>query len=243
MRFCRSDPVRKLNCHAADVLRDIQLTYTPSSIRPDQPWLHTGHRTWHQACRFARIPYARRRHQFGGRAGDVPMKRWAFFSGVCALLSMGVVQTTCGCGPSPGAADAAVEGPPDAAGDAGTDVKIAYPDRDAVGDEPPPALGCPLPGFYRDNTYSAFSGLCSPIDKKYMPPPIEWEPCPASSPIQAGCRIMKINWNWKTNYSLPGIINAYGVDSKGKPILAYSRYTPAGSLRLAGALRCAVIAN
>jgi hypothetical protein len=154
----------------------------------------------------------------------------------CFLATAVAGRVAVGCG------GASVQDAPDApdarngAADATLDRNIQYPDRTPAPPEEAGVITCPFPGFIRDNAYSDISGFCAPKAKEFMPPPIAWEPCPASSPIQTGCRWMKHDWDINTRNSLPYITGGFGYSLAGKPVLTFSRYTKTGSLRMVGDL-------
>lgn len=58
-----------------------------------------------------------------------------------------------------------------------------------------------------------------PSGPEHFPEPIEWVPCPPSSGLAAGCRMMKIGW--KGSGSLIG--NAFDVDASGRASLLFAR--------------------
>jgi hypothetical protein len=167
------------------------------------------------------------------------MRRLAFnitwkAAGIGLLATGMVARGAAGCSDNP------VQATPDAGElDAAVDVKldrnIQYPDRVEVPEEAG-VFECGIPGFIRDSAYSVNSGFCAPRAKEFMPPPIAWEPCPATAPIQAGCRWMQHDWDISAASSLPYITNGFGYSRAGKPVLSFSRYTKAGNLRMVGEL-------
>jgi len=131
---------------------------------------------------------------------------------MAALLAAGVLAVR-GCAAEPQAspgtageqdaaaaeADARLDGSRD--GDARGDVD-ARTDADAAADVAPPdarkdALPDAVPAGWQEYTgWSADCPLYVPGPGAQMPPPIEWEPCPAPPvPPELGCRRMKITWD------------------------------------------------
>ncbi len=139
---------------------------------------------------------------------------WALVLAPLALLPFGA------CGDSPITPDAAPQ--QDA---------IAVDTGDAA-DEPPVPCTAPLidggvpDGWVLDKSFSECCGFYVPPSKDLLPPPIEWEPCPARAmavlPPGAKCKAVKVTWDPPKD--LPGATGQGYVDlNTGKVIMMTSR--------------------